>query len=214
MQGFRLPGDRSRCRPVSACYAAFVSTAFAVLALAPAACATPSTPAQWPVQVLTVVNDAGVPSQRLERIERALVIQSQQLRAAWRTPVVRFGAGGWPVFLEHVGPGMSDYHTTGPDPSPYVGGVAGQGTPWAVVVADGRGWTPDLSHEVLEMLANPTTEGVDGFLNECRPCSSHGRVLGSTRGDRLDGAPRETDAAAIRVPERRRALDVPDASHY
>ena len=101
-----------------------------------------------PVQTITVVNQANARPFALARVENAIVAQSLQLRAAWETPCVQFGPGGWPLYLKGgIGP--------------YLGVHAFQGRPYAIVYTDGVpyvGWSQPFSHEVAEMLIDPTTQ--------------------------------------------------------
>src|SRR5438552_2007786 len=71
----------------------------ALLGAAPAHAAA-SCPAGAPTQSITVVNQAKVQPRVLARVERAVAAQSLQVRAAWGTPCLRFGAGGWRLYLK------------------------------------------------------------------------------------------------------------------
>jgi hypothetical protein len=133
-------------------------------------------PAGVPVQTITVVNGAQVPSGSLAQIENAVVAQSMQLRAAWGTPCVQFLAGGWPVTVARgsLAPGCPDdpcgaYHTTAQD------------TPSAVVTT-GQAFSELFSHEILEMLTDPYgTNALAGRLTEvCDPVEN-------SAGYQLDG---------------------------
>lgn len=117
------------------------------------------------VQVLTVVNSAGVPGGRLRRIERALVSQVDTARRWWKQmPAITFGSGGWPIYIIRSGrrvTAMCRAEDAGCH-GPALTGVATvdePATPWAVV--DAGHYLPALeatfSHELLEMLADPTT---------------------------------------------------------
>jgi hypothetical protein len=57
-------------------------------------------PAGTPVQTITVVNQANVRPAALALVENAVVAQSLQVRAAWGTPCVVFGPGGWKLYLK------------------------------------------------------------------------------------------------------------------
>jgi len=104
-----------------------------------------SCPAEDPVQAVTVVNQANASSWALAKVERAVVAQSLQLRAVWGTPCVQFGPGGWPLYLK-VDSGINgDVHYPGP-----VAFVETEGAPY-------DGWSEAFSHEVVEMLVDPTT---------------------------------------------------------
>ena len=105
-----------------------------------------SCPAGVPVQAITVVDQAHVRPFALARVENAVVSQSMQLRAAWGTPCVRFGPGGWPLQLL-VGGVEHGAHYGYPDVSAQVwtGGL-----PY-------EQWSQDFSHEIVEELVDPST---------------------------------------------------------
>ena len=111
--------------------------------LAEAAC-----PAGAPVQTITVVNQANVRPAALALVENAVVAQSLQVRAAWGTPCARFAAGGWRLYLKVGGGephGEHDFY----------------GQPYALVWTSGataQGWSRDFSHEVIEMIEDPTLD--------------------------------------------------------
>jgi hypothetical protein len=112
-------------------------------ASAPSAC-----PAGVPVQTITFVNQAHVRPAALARLERALTAQSLQLRAAWGTPCAQFGPGGWKLYLKVGGYAAHGEH--------YFDGM-----PYAIVWTSGaplEGWSRDCSHELLEMLEDPTLD--------------------------------------------------------
>ena len=119
----------------------------ALMGAAPARAAA-ACPAGAPVQDITVVNQAGVRPQVLARVERAVSAQSLQVRAAWSTPCARFAAGGWKLYLKVGGAephGEHDFY----------------GQPYALVWTSGatvEGWSRDFSHEVVEMLEDPTLD--------------------------------------------------------
>ena len=122
-----------------------------------------SCPAGVPVQTLTVVNEANVRASALAKVENAIVAQSEQLRDAWGTPCVQFGPSGWLVYLQ-----------TGYTPNPFGGytmqlggehygigvhGPAWQGQPYVIVKTGGEtyaSWSYAFSHEIAEMLVDPT----------------------------------------------------------
>ncbi len=130
---------------VAAVLAALVFAASAsALTRAPAGPAV--CPAGVPVQTLTVVNQARVNPSALARVTRAISAQSMQLRAAWGTPCVTFGPGGWRVYLK-VGAEAHGVHLF-------------YGEPYALVWTGGgtaESWSRDFSHEILEMLVDPAT---------------------------------------------------------
>src|SRR5690349_9989842 len=78
----------------------------------------------------------------------AVPAQSMQVRAAWGTPCVRFAAGGWKLYLKGGGAephGEHDFY----------------GRPYALVWTSGataEGWSRGFSHEVIEMLEDPTLD--------------------------------------------------------
>jgi hypothetical protein len=113
-----------------------------------------------PVQVLTVVNAAGVSAPVLARVERAVTVQAQDLRRWYGTPLIRFAAGGWPVLVTR------DRDVCGDDAT----GCHGyDGTQPTLVVTPGQ-FSISFSHEILEALADPTLDGhevcdpVEGWL--------------------------------------------------
>jgi hypothetical protein len=81
-------------------------------------------------------------------MERAASAQSLQLRSAWGTPCARFAAGGWRLYLKGGGSephGEHDFY----------------GQPYALVWTAGAtvdAWSRDFSHEVVEMLEDPTLD--------------------------------------------------------
>jgi hypothetical protein len=101
-----------------------------------------------PAQTITVINQAHVRPRALARVERAVSAQSMQLRAAWGTPCTRFAAGGWKLYLKGGGGephGEHDFF----------------GQPYALVWTSGataEGWSRDFSHEVIEMVEDPTLD--------------------------------------------------------
>jgi hypothetical protein len=107
-----------------------------------------------PTQTITIINAAGVPAAALNRVERAIQDQSVQLRAAWGTPCVVFGDGGWPLTLE-----------AGPPPECGTLELAGchdVGSPIGFAdAAAGPLQALTVSHETLEMLADPLGTGTE-----------------------------------------------------
>src|SRR6185312_7752920 len=104
----------AQARTFSAGHALLRAAALAHVADAPQA----SCPAGVPVQPITVVNLANVRPVALAKVENAMVDQSLQLRAAWGTPCVQFGAGGWAVTLtpdgvQHNSDGSTSFTTSG-----------------------------------------------------------------------------------------------------
>jgi hypothetical protein len=100
-------------------------------------------------QTITVVNQARVKPGNLCRVEYAVQQQALQLRAAWATPPIVFGPGGWNVYLK-VG------HVLGPwgfHANPQIGAP-----PYAIVWTAGmtyEAWSSVLSHEIMETLVDP-----------------------------------------------------------
>jgi hypothetical protein len=97
-------------------------------------------------QTFTIHVAPGVSVPWLRRSEKAIGQQSLTVRARWGTPLVRFGSGGWTVFI-HRGrysdnpPGWHGVH---------------DGHPYAVV--ETGTWAPAagiFDHELLEMLVDP-----------------------------------------------------------
>jgi hypothetical protein len=128
----------------------FTTSAFAARSAAvarPAAVSRPAAcPAGVPTQTLTVVDQAHVESPVLARLKRAVAAQSMQLRAAWGTPCVAFGPGGWRVYLK-IGIEAHGVHLW-------------HGVPYAIVwtgVGTVESWSRDFSHEIIEMLVDPET---------------------------------------------------------
>ena len=97
-------------------------------------------------QTITVVNQAKIRPRALTRVERAVAAQSVQVRAAWGTPCARFAPGGWKVYVKI---GVAEPH----------GEHDFYGQPYALVWTSGagvEGWSRDFSHEVIEMLEDPS----------------------------------------------------------
>lgn len=116
-----------------------------------------------PVQMITIVDETGQ-NMPMVGIENALVAQSLQLRAAWNTPCVQFGAGGWPIYLStgiqtqpdgSTSYQLGGYHCGSGNPH-----CAAAPTPSAYVQTGMLTWTTGaaraLSHELVEMLVNPS----------------------------------------------------------
>ena len=119
-------------------------------------------PAGVPVQALTVLDGANVRPWALAEVENAIVGQSLQLHAAWGTPCVTFGSGGWDVYLgvgyEPEPGGGATFQLGGEHYGDAYHGPFWAGQPYAVVDTGGTtytGWSYAFSHEILEMLADP-----------------------------------------------------------
>jgi len=116
------------------------------------------------VQAITVVNEAAVRPWVLAKVENALVAQSLQVRAAWGTPCVQFGVGGWPLYLvPNIHGWAVHYAPLGTGAGSFQDDTAcsrrpDASLPCALVSVDAD-WTVDASHELVEMLADPSTEG-------------------------------------------------------
>jgi hypothetical protein len=154
-----------------------IGVAVALTLAAPANAATrhQRRPVPAPVEVITIANDAHVPTKMLTRIERAVVIQSRQVRRWWHTPVIRFGAHGW---LLSIAPPQTLVETTG--------GTVDQGwhsAAYAMVEYNGSAdaLSITMSHELIETLVNPTDEvTLGGWLREaCDPVSYDSYQVGS-----------------------------------
>jgi hypothetical protein len=109
--------------------------------------ASATCPPGAPTQTITVVDQARVKPAVIARVTRAITAQSMQLRAAWGTPCVTFGPGGWRLYLK-VGAQPHGVHLW-------------YGRPYALVWTGSgtvEAWSRDFSHEVLEMLVDPDTD--------------------------------------------------------
>jgi hypothetical protein len=157
-----------------------VATMLAVLVCAAPVFASPGPPSGAPVtcpagvptQTLTIVDQAHVRAAALALVTRAISAQSIQLRAAWGTPCATFGPGGWRVYLKIGRQVHGDHFWYG---EPYAVTWTGGGTV--------EGWSRDLSHEILEMLVDPTTnraayhDGVGQAVEVADPVEWHGYRL-------------------------------------
>ena len=104
-------------------------------------------PAGAPVQTITVVNQANVRPAALALVENAVVAQSLQVRAAWDTPCVVFGPGGWKLYLK-----------TGAAGEPWGEHFSNRGLPYLLVWTGAltlQAWSTDFSHEIVETLVDP-----------------------------------------------------------
>lgn len=125
-----------------------VMVALAGFAPGSAAAAGAACPPGVPTQTFTVIDQAGVRSRALVAAQRAVTAQSLQVRAAWGTPCARFAAGGWPLYLKHGGGEPRGEHYF-------------YGRPFGLIWTSGatvEGWSRDFSHEVVEMLEDPTLD--------------------------------------------------------
>jgi hypothetical protein len=125
-----------------------VALATSLVALGGATPARAACPAGLPKRTITVVNQANVRPSTLAKVERAVAAQSLQLRAAWGTSCAQFAPGGWKLYLKVAGiepHGEHDFY----------------GQPYALVWTSGataEGWSRDFSHEVIELLEDPTLD--------------------------------------------------------
>ncbi len=125
-----------------------LGTVLVALAGAAPARAAVACPSGIPTQAISVVNQGKVRPRILADVERAVSAQSLQVRAAWGTPCADFAPGGWKLYLKIGGPephGEHDFY----------------GQPYALVWTSGavvEGWSRDFSHEVIEMLEDPTLD--------------------------------------------------------
>jgi hypothetical protein len=135
---------------IGAALIAIATLAFAGSAQArthPVHVAEAACPAGAPVQTITVVNQANVRPAALALVENAVVAQSLQVRAAWGTPCVVFGTGGWKLYLK-----------TGTSGEPWGEHFSNRGLPYLLVWTGALsypGWSTDFSHEIVETLVDP-----------------------------------------------------------
>lgn len=115
-------------------------------------------------QELQVYNYAGISPCTLAYVEKAITRQvNQEVHTAWNTPMIHFGNSGWAIIIARPEyPGQLSNHTGGPSAFVYTNGMtsdvsSGAPLPWSVV----------LSHEVIEMVGNPTASAqVNGWPRE------------------------------------------------
>jgi hypothetical protein len=113
----------------------------------PASVADAGCSAGTPVQTITIVNQANVRPVALALVENAVVAQSLQVHAAWGTPCVVFGAGGWKLYLK-----------TGVSGQPWGEHFSNRGLPYLLVWTGAltwQGWSTVISHEIVETLVDP-----------------------------------------------------------
>jgi hypothetical protein len=125
-----------------------LGTVLVALAGAAPARAAVACPSGVPAQTITVINQANIRPRVLARVERAVSAQSLQVRAAWGTPCAQFATGGWKMYLKIGGPEPRGEHDF-------------DGQPYALAWTSGasvEGWSRDFSHEVIEMLEDPTLD--------------------------------------------------------
>lgn len=126
-----------------------------------------ASPAQGAVQSLHVVNQVGVSAGWLRHVERAISeVANGPLRRAWHTPRIRFGRTGWTVTLTAVSEVMGTSGTHGYFNSPPM-----PNAPFADATGRGATLSRAMSHEIFEMLVDPTTMRLfDGWsLEVCDP---------------------------------------------
>lgn len=145
-----------------------VATLIVLLAIL---CVVASARAATRVTPLTVINQSHVSALAIARAEKAVAYQvNHQLRRFWNVPPVRFvPSGGDPIYIvggqgvmgaggAHFGPG---YTLFGAQHTPSAFAATGSGhTHFTVKASSGVyvSWTVALSHEVLEMAVDPTTQ--------------------------------------------------------
>lgn len=130
-------------------------------------------------QVFTIVNQDHTRSSTLRRVERAVTAQSEQLDHYWHTGQATFGAGGWPIYLEHdyrkAGGALGAHYVTltrtgnwscAPGSTTDCVGLDATATltytPYAVVGGTDDGintWSAAFSHEVMETMVDPSADG-------------------------------------------------------
>ena len=161
--------------------AALIATAMLVFASSaqarthPVHVAEAACPAGAPVQTITVVNQANVRPAALALVEDAVVAQSLQVRAAWGTPCVVFGPGGWKLYLKTGGAG-----------EPWGEHFSNRGLPYLLVWTGAltvQGWSTDFSHEIVETLVDPVNahyirDLVSNQLEVADPVEHHAYQLG------------------------------------
>jgi hypothetical protein len=130
-------------------------------------------PAAPAAQAITVVNQAKVTPEALCRVELAVEDQALQLRAAWGTPPITFGDGGWQLYLK-----------TGAFGFPH-GEHDWLGQPYLLVWTGGyglQGWSSRFSHEIVETLVDPQNtyvyrDGVGMAVEVADPVADQGYSL-------------------------------------
>lgn len=107
---------------------------------------------------VTVVQQTYVHPTALAAVERAAVDQSYQLGAAWGTPCIRFGAGGYTLTL------TSGCTTSNGTTTCQLGGVHSPNGNMAVQTGalPYTLWVRPFTHEVVERLVNP---GCNRWIN-------------------------------------------------
>lgn len=138
-------------------------------------------------QTLTVVNQANVRPKALASVEFTVELQAEQLRAAWGTPCIQYGPGGWPVYLQvqvnHWQDGSETLPIGGEHYGSAVPGALWRGTPYAVVYTGAvtyQSWSYAFSHEIVEMLVDPNDDtyhvwpnGTRQLLEVCDPVENY-----------------------------------------
>ncbi len=149
----------------------------AAAVLVPTSAANAASVPASPTSTFSVVNGVGIPAPKLAAIEHAVAAQANgAFRQSWHTPRISFSAAGIPVLIEPVaemqktcGAKAASCHakTTGATPTPYI------------LLSTLDGLSVNLSHEVLETLADPLgTSRINGRLIEvCDPVETHTYTL-------------------------------------
>lgn len=109
-------------------------------------------------QTLTIQNEAGVPASELARAEWAVAEQEAVAAGWWRLPRIRFGPGGWNVYIVSD-PSAACMEPAGGCHSTTQATMTEGRQPFAVVGTTALSFV--LSHEVLEMMADPMGTGVE-----------------------------------------------------
>ena len=125
-----------------------------------------SAAAQAAVQTITIVNQAGVRAGEVRSVEWALQGQvNRQLSPVWQTPHVVFGPGGWPIILERERAFSSPCGTINSAAGCHwmanSTGLIGLLPAAAVAVGRDLVWSALASHELLEMLVDPSGMGTE-----------------------------------------------------
>lgn len=116
------------------------------------------------VQTITVVNAAHVWKRALRRWERAEIVQARQVRRFWHTPLIRFGKGGWRILITNHPRIPADWggeHFA----LPVIGAIVRRDA-WTVGFGANPHhfypeWEQTASHELVEMLADPSCVGTE-----------------------------------------------------
>lgn len=113
-----------------------------------------------------MIDDVRASADAIGRLDRALTAQALQLRRWWGTPCVTFASGGWPVQLVALPTGCAGAEGCHCPPVGLAPVCASNGEPYATVATSGARLlslqvTTAISHELLEMLADPGDDGLE-----------------------------------------------------